>query len=76
MLVRLINISSHSVFSKYSSKYNVFRDLYELGSFGLEIKHLSEEFAHKLQKIFLSDKELCYLKIENGTGIKNKQGPA
>lgn len=63
MLVRLINITSHSVFVKYSKKYNIFRDLYELGLFGLEIRHLPEEFADKLQKIFLNDKELCYVKV-------------
>lgn len=65
MLVRLINISSRSVFAKYSSKYNIFRDLYELGSFGLEIRHISEDFALNLQKIFLADKELCYIKVNN-----------
>lgn len=63
MLVRLINITSHNIFVRYSKKYNIFRDLYELGSFGLEISYLPVEFANKLQKIFLNDKELCYLKL-------------
>ncbi len=67
MLVRLINISSRSVFVKYSSKYNIFRDLYEIGSFGLEIKNISEDFAFNLQKVFLADKELCYVKVNGGT---------
>lgn len=65
MLVRLINITSHSVFVRYSKKYNIFRDLYELGSFGLEIRHLPEEFANRIQKIFLKHKELCYIKVSD-----------
>lgn len=62
MYCKLIKITSPAVFKKYSQVYNVFRDLYEVYSFGLELKDLSGSSAEEIHKMLLSYGEICYIK--------------
>jgi len=44
----------------YSSKYNIFRDLYEKDLTGLEIRGVDYKLAQNVKRIILSNKEICY----------------
>jgi dihydropteroate synthase len=58
---QLINITSQNVFKKYSKTYNIFRDLYEVGSFGLEVSLLDNEKAVEINRLFLKNGDFSYL---------------
>lgn len=65
MVIQIINLSPLDVFKKYSSEYKIFRDVYSLGFFGLEIRAITTALASLVQKIVLSEKEICYRRIKN-----------
>jgi len=60
LIIQLINLSTYEIFKKYSVKYKIFRDLFNFGSFGLEMGEIPERLAEKVQKIVLNEKEICY----------------
>ncbi len=60
MIIQLVDIFYPNVFKRYNSKYNIFRDLYEKDLLGLEIRDIDEKLAHRIKKIILSNKEICY----------------
>ncbi len=60
MTIQLINIYYLNVFKRYSTKYNIFRDLYEKDLLGLEIRKIKSKLAQRVKKIILSNKEICY----------------
>jgi dihydropteroate synthase len=62
--IQIINLSLNDVFKKFSDEYKVYRDIYQPGLLGLEIRNLNEKLAQNVQKIVLKEKEICY-KIEN-----------
>ena len=62
MTVHIINLFHQDVFKKFSSKYNIYRDLYSLSLYGLEIRNLSKELSENVRKIVLLNKEICYYK--------------
>ena len=64
MEIQIINLSLNDVFKKFSDEYKVYRDIYQPGLLGLEIRNLNEKLAQNVQKIVLKEKEICY-KIEN-----------
>ena len=51
----------------YSTKFNIFRDLYEKDLTGLEIRGVDYKLAQNVKRIILSNKEICY-----HSGDKNK----
>jgi dihydropteroate synthase len=65
VVIQIINLSPLDVFKKYSSEYKIFRDVYSLGFFGLEIRAITTALASLVQKIVLSEKEICYRRIKN-----------
>ncbi len=67
MIIQVINLSSISVFNKFSNDYQIFRDVYHIGLFGLEIRELTSKLASAIQKIVLQQKEICYKRIEKGS---------
>ncbi|MEW6508415.1 MAG: dihydropteroate synthase [Bacteroidota bacterium] len=66
MIIQLVDIFYSSVFRRYSSKYNIYRDLYEKGLLGLEIREINYKFANRIKKIILSNKEICYITPKKG----------
>lgn len=62
MIIQLINLSSPEVFKKYSQNYGIFRDVYSVGLFGLEIRNITSELAGTVHRIVLKEKEICYKK--------------
>ena len=64
MEIQIINLSPNDVFKKFSNEYNIYRDIYQPGLLGLEIRNLDEKLAQNIQKIVLKEKEICY-KSEN-----------
>lgn len=60
MTVHLIELFYSNVFKRFSSKYNIFRELYEKDLLGLEIRGLSIKFSKSIKKIILNNKEICY----------------
>lgn len=60
MYCKLININSPAVFKKYSKSYNIFRDLYEVFSFGLEIFGLLYSQAEEIHKLLLGNGDICF----------------
>lgn len=65
MVIQIINFSPLDVFKKYSSEYKIFRDVYSLGFFGLEMRAVTSALASLVQKIVLSEKEICYKRNKN-----------
>jgi len=68
LTVQLINISSPYVFKCYSKRYSIFRDLYEEGLFGIEIRNISSDLLVVLNELFASNHELSYI-TKKGDGI-------
>lgn len=66
MIIQLVDIFYPNVFKRYSSKYRIFRDLYQKDLLGLEIRDINSRFAAKVQKIILSNKEICYTAPKSG----------
>lgn len=64
MVIQIVNLTSPDVFKKYSTAYKIFRDVYQRGLTGLEIRNISNELAGVIQKIVLKEQEICY-KVEN-----------
>lgn len=60
MAIQIVDLFYQNVFKKYSSKYNIYRELYEKDLLGLEIKGINYNFSEKIKKIILSSKEICY----------------
>lgn len=71
MIIQLISLYKPSVFTKYSIKYNIFRDLYELDLIGLEIRNLKYELKENIVSIIFANNEICYVKEDAVTGISN-----
>ncbi len=57
----MVDIFYSNVFKRYSTKYNIYRDLYEKDLLGLEIRNINFKFANRIKKIILSNKEICYI---------------
>lgn len=60
MTVHLIELFYPDIFKRFSSKYNIYRELYEKDLFGLEVRGLNLKFSKSIKKIILSNKEICY----------------
>lgn len=60
MKIQIKNISSPAVFKECSRKYNIFRDVYEKGLLGLEIRNIDSSDGDQIHKIVLREKEICY----------------
>lgn len=66
MIIQLVDIFYPNVFKRYSAKYSIFRELYQKDLLGLEIRDINSRFAAKVQKIILSNKEICYTAPKSG----------
>lgn len=64
MVIQLIHLSYSDVFKKDSSRYKIYRDVYQPGLYGLEIRNVPKQLASDVQKIILRENEICY-KSEN-----------
>lgn len=60
MLVKLVNISDKNIFDEYSSKYKIFRDLYDPNGEALEFFRLSETQREVLRGAFVNNKMIFY----------------
>ncbi len=60
MITQIVHLSSPAVFKKFSAKYKIFRDVYQRGLLGLEIKHVSDTLAGEIHKVVLKENEICY----------------
>lgn len=60
MTAHIISLFYQDVFRKFSAKYNIYRDLYSLSLYGLEIRSLHPEISDSIRKIILLNKEICY----------------
>ena len=63
MKIQIKNISSPAVFKECSQKYNIFRDVYEKGLMGLEIRNIDSSDGDQIHKMVLRGKEICYKNI-------------
>jgi len=64
LVIQIINLTHSDVFKKYSSRYKIYRDVYQPGLYGLEIRNVPRQLASEVQKIVLHENEICY-KSEN-----------
>jgi len=64
LVIQIINLTHSDVFKKYSSRYKIYRDVYQPGLYGLEIRNVPKQLASVVQKIVLHENEICY-KSEN-----------
>ncbi len=60
MTIQFVDIYYPNVFKRYSSKFNIFRDLYENDLAGIEIRGIDFKLAQKIKGIILNNKEICY----------------
>lgn len=63
-----MKLSHSEVFKRYSHKYDIFRDLYEIDLYGLEIKNCEALIAEKIKKEILTSKEICYSVASQNSG--------
>ncbi len=61
LIIQFIDIFYPDIFKRYSSKYNIFRELYEKDLYALEIRNADNKLAERIKKIILANKEICYL---------------
>lgn len=62
MVFQLVDINSFTTFKRFSEKYNIFRDLYELGNYAIEIRGIENTISIDVHRIFLDNNELSYTK--------------
>lgn len=62
MIIQVVNLSDRAVFNSYSDNYKIFRDVFQIGLFGLEIRGIEIKFADIIKKIVLKEGEICYKK--------------
>ncbi len=60
LVIQIINLSFADVFKRYSLSYNIYRDVFQTGLLGLEIRNVPESSADKIHKIVLKENEICY----------------
>lgn len=65
MVIQIVDIFYPNVFKRYSDKFSIFRELHEKDLLALEIRDIDFKFAHKVKKIILSNKEICYTTQKN-----------
>ncbi|MCU7496386.1 MAG: dihydropteroate synthase [Ignavibacteria bacterium] len=63
MNTQLINISFPDIFKRYSLKYNIYRELYEQGQLGLELREVNSGLLDRMQKMIFERNEICYKKL-------------
>ena len=71
MEIQIVNLSLSDVFKKFSKEYRIFRDTFQPGLLGLEIRSLNGKLAQNIQKIVLEQKEICYRSENEGTKFSN-----
>lgn len=70
MVIQLVEINIPYVFKRYSQKYNIYRDLYEIDLLALEIRNIDETLAENTRHIIFRNKEICYhKKISNNSHV-------
>jgi dihydropteroate synthase len=69
LTAHIISLFYQDVFKKFSGKYNIYRDLYSLSLYGLEIRDLPPEVSDNVRKVILLNKEICYFK-NNSDGTR------
>jgi dihydropteroate synthase len=65
MLVKLVNIADKILFSEYSDRYKIFRDLYDPDSKALEFINVNSGKLRVLRELFISKKFIFYNIQEN-----------
>ena len=60
MIVQLITLKYQDVFKKYSQKYKIYRYLYQIDLYGIEIRDIDDNQTNSIKKIILDNQEICY----------------
>ncbi len=60
MIIQIINLSSNDIFKKYSNIYKIYREVYQPHLIALELRDVPVKLAANVQKIVLSENEICY----------------
>ena len=63
MVIQIINLSFPDIFKRYSKKYNIFREVFQPGLLGLEIRGVSNSLAENVHKIILGENEIAYKSV-------------
>jgi dihydropteroate synthase len=58
--IQIVNLSLNEVFKQFSSEYKIYRDIYQQGLLGLEVRNLDVKLAQNIRKIVLNENEICY----------------
>jgi dihydropteroate synthase len=62
LVCQIFKISDLKIFKEFSSAYKIYREVFDSGLYGLEIRNLSTEPAGEIFKIILDENEICYKK--------------
>ncbi len=71
MTIQIINLTFPDVFKRYSDTYKIFRDVYQPGLLGLEIRKVSEQLAEKVRQVVLNENEICYKSVQGSEKTKS-----
>ena len=69
LIIQIINLSDREVFNAYSDNYKIFRDVFQIGLFGLEIRSIELKFADYNLKITAKNPYLVLTSKEKNESI-------
>jgi dihydropteroate synthase len=62
LVCQVFGISDSKVFKQFSNDYKIYREIFDTGLYGIEIRNISTEPADEIFKIVLDEHEICYKK--------------
>ena len=65
LIVQVVNLSFGDVFKKFGTDYKIFREVYQPGLLGLELRNIPGKLADNVQKIVLNEREICYKNVDS-----------
>jgi dihydropteroate synthase len=62
LVFQIFRISDNKTFREFSNTYKIFREVYDPGLYGLEMRNIPVEAAEEIFKIIIEVDEICYKK--------------
>jgi dihydropteroate synthase len=62
LICQIFRISENKVFTDFSNAYKIYREVYDSGLYGLELRYLQSTICDDIFKMVLDENEMCYKK--------------
>jgi dihydropteroate synthase len=66
MVCQVFNLSDKKIFNDFSIIYKIYREIFDSGLFGIEIRDLHFSTAEEIYKLILEENEICYKNSSEG----------